>query len=152
MQVRRNSAGGFTLLEVLVAMAISGIILGIVSFQYLSLQNDVGFASQNLVSALKRVRSKALASTYFYTVKPTSVSRVTVTYAGSCSAPTAEQQVDTTLEFNLESPVAFTSMTWTICFTPRGITSDSATITIRDGVSGVTKSVEVVIGGAMRVL
>jgi len=126
-------------------------LLGIVSFQYLKLQNDVGFTAQNFVGALKRVRSKALASTYFYTVKPTSVSRATVTYAASCSSPSTEQQVDNSLEFGLDSPVAFSSLTWSICFTPRGITTDSATITIRDGVSGVTKNVEVVIGGGMRV-
>lgn len=152
MKGKRSNSEGFTLLEVLVAMTISGVLLGIVSYQYLSLQNDVGFSAQNLVGALKRVRSKALASTYFYIVKPTSVSTMTVTYAASCNAPSTAQQVDTTLRFLLDPPVAFSSLTWSICFTPRGITSDSATITLRDGVSGVTKSVEVVVGGGMRVL
>jgi prepilin-type N-terminal cleavage/methylation domain-containing protein len=152
MKAKGSSAQGFTLLEVLVAMTISGVLVGIVGYQYLSLQNDVGFSAQNFAGALKRVRSKTLASTYFYTVKPTSISQATVMYAGSCSAPAAEQQVDTTLEFKLDSPVAFSGLTWSICFTPRGITTDSATITLQDTVSGVTKTVEVAIGGGMRVL
>lgn len=152
MKGKKSSAQGFTLLEVLVAMTISGVLLGIVSYQYLSLKNGVGFSAQNLAGSMKRVRSKALASTYFYTVKPTSTTKATVTYAGSCTAPAAQQQTDSTLEFKLDSPVAFSSLTWSVCFTPRGITTDSATITLQDTVSGLTKTVEVAIGGGMRVL
>jgi prepilin-type N-terminal cleavage/methylation domain-containing protein len=143
---------GFTLFELVIVLLLSSIMMGIVGFQFLEIKDDLNYSANDMVGFLKRVRSKALASTYFYTVKPISLHKVGVSYSPSCGTPEADKVIDPAISITLGTTIALTNLSWKICFTPRGITSDSNTIILQDNDSGKQKTVEVVVGGAMRVI
>ena len=147
-----KNSKGFSLFELIIVLLLSSIMMGIVGFQFIELKDDLNYSANDMVGFLKRVRSKALASTHFYTITPLTLTKAIVRYSPSCSTPVASQIVENTISLKLGSNIAFSNLTWKICFTPRGISSDSATIQIQDNENGKVKSIEVVIGGAMRVL
>jgi prepilin-type N-terminal cleavage/methylation domain-containing protein len=148
MRIKRHTrSSGFTLIEMVVVVAIIGIVVGTASFAFKEIENEAYNGASELMGLMKRSRAKALTSTVAYTIRPVTTTRVVATYANSCS----ETQVnDTSLVLDMPSGARLLDTTWSICYGPRGLSGNSADIIVRDNIR--QKTVQVVLGGGVRIL
>ena len=144
----KPSSRGFTLFELLVAISIAGIMTGMAWFSFKALDDPASDGAGQLMGLLKKGRSRALASTSAYTIKPLSVTKLQATYGTSCASAT--QTVDPTMALTLPSHALLNDTTWTICYNARGLSNSSSSILLHDDDS--TRTIQVVLGGAVRVL
>lgn len=142
------SVKGFTFLELLTVLAITGILIAIANFNLLALEDPASNGASELMGVLKKARAKALSSSTAYTISPVSTDEVMATVGVSCSSIT--QTEDTSFRFELPSRAHLSDTTWVICYDPRGLANTSADIQISDNL--ITRTVQVVLGGAVRVL
>ena len=142
-----SCSGGFTLIELLVTVSLIAILCGVAAFEYKALNNPQNAAAMEVMTFIKQTRSKAIASTYAYTIKPASSTELVTTYGSTCSA---EQTSDNVLKLSLPDGSHLTSTTWSICYEARGLSRNAVDIGVAQE-SG-SRTVQVVLGGAVRVL
>ena len=155
MQTQRNldsklimqQSNGFSILELIAVMSLIAIMSCIAAFNYRALSNPQDAAAMELMSFIKQTRSKAIASTQSYTIRPSSSTTVITTVSSSCSGA---QTQDSLLTLTLPNGASLTSTTWSICFEPRGISHNAVDIGVAQ--ERGSKTVQVVLGGAVRVL
>ena len=138
---------GYSVVELLVALAIAGIMVGIGVYNFRDLNQPAEDGAVEFAGFVRRVRAKGLATTYAYTLSPSTVSRVTTTYGISCTS--TAQTADSRLVLDLPSGASFSSLTWSVCFSPRGISTTGATVNVRDAT--VNKVVEIAAGGGTKI-
>ena len=141
-------AHGFTLIELMVVMAIGGILTGMAAYQLKELDNPAQNSAAQVMTFLKKSRAKALATTYAYRVRPKNSTELETHYAISCSSATFT--LDSSLGLKLPSTASLSNTSWSLCFAPRGTLSTSFDIVISDPKRSVT--VQVAMGGGMRKL
>jgi prepilin-type N-terminal cleavage/methylation domain-containing protein len=141
------SMAGFTMLELMVVLAMMGAISGMAAYQLKQLDNPAENSAAQVMSFIKKTRAKALATTYAYRVRPKANGLELEThYAISCTSTTFT--ADTSLALKLPRTAAFNSNAWSLCFAPRGTLATSQDISITDSKRTVT--VQVAMGGGMR--
>ena len=142
-----RSSKGFSVVELIAVLGLMTVLCGIAVFKYKDLGNPQNAAAMEVMTFIKQTRSKAIASTWAYTIKPSSLSKIDATYGSSC---TAAQTPDPQLSLKMPNGSSLTSTTWSICYEARGLSRNAVDI----GVSQPTgsKTVQVVLGGAVRVL
>ncbi len=138
---------GFSLLELIVAIAISTFLLGTAALHYRDLLNPSQSGAAALGAFFKEARARAVSTTSAYRVQPANPTQVIV-YSGSNCSSTPTQ--DTRLILDLPQYVSLTDISWSTCFQPRGLATDNITATLIDD-KGDTHSVEVFLGGAVRI-
>lgn len=118
---RGQVTGGFSLLELLIVMAVIGILVGIAAVNVSNLRRPADEAARGASVLLKTARARAIATTAAVRVQRPANSRTYEFALGaSCQAttwtPQAEQQ------YPLPSDVTITAPTtaWTVCFNSRG--------------------------------
>jgi Tfp pilus assembly protein FimT len=141
-----TSESGFSVLELLATFVIATIMMGILALNLKALNQPALDGASEFAGFVRRTRAKALATTYAYTIEPASATRIVTTYGTSCGSPT--QTSDSALSMTLPDTAAFTTTGWSICFTARGVSEDSAELSIHDGKD--TATIEVAAGGAVR--
>jgi Tfp pilus assembly protein FimT len=141
-----TSEGGFSILELLATFVITSIMLGIVALDLKAFHQPALAGASEFAGFVRRTRAKALATTYAYTIEPSSATNIITTYGTSCSSTT--QTRDRALTMTLPDMAAFTTTGWHICFGARGVSEDSAMLSIHDGRD--TTTVEIAAGGAVR--
>lgn len=139
---------GFSVLEVLVALLISGVLAGMAMLNARALYHPSSGAAESLANFIKAARSKALATTSTYTIVPVSSTVIKTTVSTSCSSTTQEDDLDLVLEF--EDGASLDDTNWSICFSSRGTSNSSATISVSDNYG--SGQVQVVLGGGTRIL
>jgi len=139
---------GFSLLEVMIALLIGGILSCMALFNARALYHPSMGAAESLVDFFKTARAKALATTSTYTVVPVSDTELKTTVSTSCSSVTQTDDPDLTLDLEGGSTLGGTN--WSVCFNSRGTSNSSATIDVID--SHGTRQVQVVLGGGTRIL
>lgn len=139
---------GFSLLEILIALLLSAILAGMAMFNARALYHPSSGAAESFVAFLKAARSKAMATTSTYTVVPVTSSSIKTTVSTSCSS--IEQEDDAELVLDLEGGATLGETNWSICFTSRGTSNSSATLSISD--THGTKQIQIVLGGGTRIL
>jgi prepilin-type N-terminal cleavage/methylation domain-containing protein len=140
---------GFSLLEMMVVMALVGIMSGYASYRLSEMDNPAENSAAQVMTFMKKSRAKALATTYAVRVRPKSNSTELEThYATSCTASTFT--LDSSLTMKLPRTATFQSNTWSLCFTPRGTLTTSNTVVLVDPKRSV--SVQIAMGGGMRKL
>ena len=142
-----RAQSGFTILELIVAVALLGVLMGLAAFEFHDIENPANNGAAQLASFFKETRAKAIASTLAYTISAASNTKVVTTKGKSCEAT---QTADNLQSLTLPSGSRLLQMDWSICYNARGISNGSADIHIADDDS--EKVVQVVLGGGVRVL
>lgn len=143
-----GAEGGATLLELLVTFCISGFLLSMGVSNMVILSDQLEDSASQFAGFLKRTRAKAMSTTSAYLVQPGSYHTVNTSYGISCD-DTSGFVTDNRLRQELEEEVQFIDTSWSVCFSPRGLTTSSPTIYLR-GPDSRLRSVQVYLGGAIR--
>lgn len=138
---------GYSLLEVLIVVALSGVLLGSAVLNTRVMRDVSKDAASGIEEMIKKSRSKALATTKAYTVRPSSTGRLISTYGDSCTSTV--QTSDAELSFTLPTGASLLSTSWSVCYSSRGLSQSSVNIQVYDGTR--TKTVQVVLGGGVRI-
>ena len=138
---------GFTLIEMVVVIALMSILIGTASINLLEFNDPAKNAASATLGFLKRARGKALNTTSAYTVKPASSYALKTTIGTSC---TATQTDDTSLVMDLPDGASLGATNWSICYSSRGLSDTSIDISLSDSRKSYT--VQVLLGGGLRIL
>ncbi|WP_407543698.1 prepilin-type N-terminal cleavage/methylation domain-containing protein (plasmid) [Deinococcus radiomollis] len=145
---------GFTLIEMLVTMAVIGILFSIAALSFQRLDNPVQDGVTELSSFLKQTRATALSTTSAYRLAiSTDNTTLTATTAPNCATPNTSWTADPATKLTLPSTVvisAITGGTWPICITSRGFSTQDVILTLT-GSNTTTGKVELLIGGGTKV-
>jgi prepilin-type N-terminal cleavage/methylation domain-containing protein len=139
---------GATLIEVLAVVAVLGLSVGAAALRLQPLETPLDSGVRLVQASLRQARLNAIASTSAYQVIPLSADRLTGQFADSCSA--TSWSTDSSMAMNLPQDVSFTSTSWAVCFSARGISDGNVTITLDHDTAGQV-GVEVLVGGTTRV-
>jgi prepilin-type N-terminal cleavage/methylation domain-containing protein len=138
---------GFSLLELLIVIALSSIMMGFAYLNTNEARDDLNYSADLVVSLLKKARSKSISTTRAYTIYPTSNSRIASKYSDKCTDTSFQN--DPSMLLVLPRGVLLANTTWSLCISPRGIAKSSVDILILEG--SRNKTVQVALGGAVRV-
>jgi type II secretion system protein H len=144
---------GFSLIELLIVIAIIGIMAGMAVVGLRGLRNDLGNSASELEGQIKLARSKAMTTTRAYRLVRDD-KRIEAEWSERCS-DTSNWQKDDAIWMELSNRVDITSTqnvtgNVIICFTSRGLASTNPVLTLQD-TQGDTAEVEVFIGGGVEV-
>lgn len=151
-----RSMAGFTLLELLVVMAVIGILTGIAAMNVGRLRQPADESARALSSTLKASRARAIASTSAVRVQRFANARTyTVSTASGCAAPKTDWKLLPGRSYELPGDVKINqpATEWTACFSSRGIlgTADALpTVTFTD-TRARSRTLTVYAGGALEV-
>lgn len=128
--LRRNEpqSYGFTLLELLVVLAIFGTLIGVASVTMFSARNPLAEATQIVEGSLRQSRARAMASTSAYRLSATATGFIAET-ANTCGAAT--WTADERYSIELPENVVFLDSTWQVCFNGRGVADRSIDFDMR---------------------
>lgn len=143
--IREN--GGFTLIELIVSMAIVAIISGTVIYNLKALNNPLGNAAFSIEQFLRLARSRAIANTAVVQVQALTTTRLAAYTSDSCSGEMTAMS-DMVLKLPFES--ALQEVSSSVCFDQRGLADISAIFNIVDS-EGDTKTVRVALGGGIKI-
>lgn len=150
----RRRAQGFTLVEIIVVLAIFAILAGIAALNLRGLQDPLQEAATNVAGLMKQSRAKAMATTSAYRVKvSTTNTRDLVTESAIRCSDTTGWTADTALSTELPKGISMSVSQGSLptCFDPRGLGSQDLILTFTDS-KGRSMKVEVMLGGAVRIL
>lgn len=142
---------GFTLIELLVIIAIVGILAAIGFLNLRPLHNEARAAANDFAGTAKQARGRAMATTSAYRLVYQAPDRVAVEWRTTCGGTetwTPEARFDLVLRDGTTVD-GLADGAELLCFTSRGVTQQSPTVTFRDAL-GRTATVEVFAGGAVR--
>ncbi len=139
---------GFSIIEMLVALTIATILTGMAISNIKSFEDPLVDGGNELQGFLKQARARGLATTLAYKVRPTTTTKIIAETAKNCSATTWTQ--DNSLLLNFPKGVVVTSTTWSVCFSARGLPSGSSTITVQQSPGTLTKTIDVYLGGGVK--
>lgn len=143
--IRKTS--GFTLLEILVVLAIVSITIAVAMPDWKRLQNNTQDSATQVVGHFKKIRAKALSTTRAYRISATSGTAIVAQYANTCAATT--WTTDSTLSLTLSGGSYMPVTSWTVCYDSLGLSPASTSFTLQQ--SGyATRTIQIVLGGAVR--
>jgi len=148
-RAKRSFERGFTLLETMVVITIASILMGTAIASLREFNRPALNAADQIRSLFKQVRAKAISQTASYRVSGSSSEKITTSYADKCSSSTFAN--DQKLFLDMPEGAILQTTGWTVCINPRGIADTNVIMRIK-GSDGTTKRVEVMLGGATRVL
>jgi len=124
ISVTTYQSGGFTLIEVLVVMAILSVLMTVVALNIKSLNDDAEAAGSIVSGAFVQSRTQALSTTSAVRVTLTNTQALTFETSARCS-DTTSWTVLTDINASLPEGVTLTApgattLPWRICFTSRG--------------------------------
>lgn len=141
------SEKGYSVLELIAVLAIAGIVSAISFSNLRELSNPLDTGTAQVMSFLRHVRTRAVATTSAYKVTPLGNNQLRAQYAATCDSALFTNESKTTLE--LPTGVTFPSTLWSVCFSSRGLADGNTILTLIDS-DGRSRSVEVYLGGAVR--
>ncbi len=137
---------GFSLVELLVVLAILGVALGIGFLNLRPFYNPLEDAQTRLRGHLNLVRGKAMATTSAYRVRPQGDRVLVAEWARRCSDTTWTG--DPSLRLELPQEVRFAQGNWSLCFNSRGYADRNLVIRVEQPGRGF-REVEVLLGGGV---
>lgn len=142
---------GFSLIELIVIMAVLAIIGAIVVVGFMGFSNPLVDTQMGLEGLLKQARAKAISTTSAYRVRTTSQQSLVVEYANTCTAPAGAWADDPALFLSVPSKVYLRPVgpDWSVCFTSRGLSGTGTTVITLSDTAGKTKQLQVLLGGGV---
>ncbi len=137
---------GFSLIELMVTLALGSILLGTAVYQINDLRDPAATGAAQVVAFVKQARAKAFGTTLAYTIQPSSSTTIIAQFSKKCSSTTKTN--DSKLLLTLANGATLATTNWSICFSTRGIAETSASFGITDTKS--TKTVQIAAGGGAR--
>jgi prepilin-type N-terminal cleavage/methylation domain-containing protein len=158
----KYNSQGYTLVEMLVVLTITGVFMGIALPSFLALNKPLRDGSSQFKSHLTLIRSKAISTSQAYRIKPKHATAAAysngiahnfvVEYAANCKVANANWKVASELDLDLPLLVGITnvasstfaapvfpvtgtitnSLAWNICFDSRGIVDTITQIVLKD--------------------
>lgn len=142
-----NRESGLSILELMTVLFIVSLISASVVTNIKEINRPLTNAGFEITHFLRLVRSRGVSQTTYLKVAPVSTFKL-ASYSGeSCDSATTALG-DLTL--TLPNDTSLVASDWSICFTPRGLSSASQIFQIRDEVSNI-RSVQVALGGGVRI-
>lgn len=137
---------GFTLVELLVVVAIMGTLLGIAGLNLRPLSNDLQSDTNLVVGIFKQARVKAVATTSGYRIVKKSNIKLVAEYSNSCSGTAWTE--DSRLTVNLEHNTQIQGENGTLlCFSSKGLATANPTLSLKNG--SKMRQIEVFLGGSV---
>lgn len=140
---------GLSLVEALVVLTIAGLAIGATSLYLAPAEAPLITGTTILEGTFRQARLKAIATTSAYRVKPILNYRMIAETAVSCASTTWTE--DPEMRVILPDKVTLDDVTWSVCFSSRGVSSDNVTIGLSHPHFG-SKQIEVLLGGTTRVI
>jgi prepilin-type N-terminal cleavage/methylation domain-containing protein len=139
---------GFSILELLITLAIMGVVMSIAVLNLRPFSNPLEDAWVQTESFLKLVRAKAMATTSAYRIRQDG-QRLVAEYAERCSAPSFTQ--DPSLVTELPAGVRLTTGSGNplqFCFSSRGYANSNTVLLLSK--DGRERRLEILLGGGVR--
>ena len=149
--LERTQAGA-TLPELLVTLALVGLVVLIPAMEFRRVSPPLERATENSLAFYQQVRSSALATTRAHRISTTDNRTLKVETAWTCAS--GSWTVDSELELSLPSSVYFASTGWQHCINSRGLADATGSYKLIDPSdhSGVNyREVELLLGGGTRI-
>lgn len=150
----RRRTHGFTLIEIVVVLAIFAIVATFGALSLRGLQDPLHEAATNVAGLMKQTRAKAMATTSAYRVLVSSTNtRNLVTESAIRCSDTTGWTADGALTSELPEGISMTVSQGSLptCFDSRGLGNQDLILTFTDA-KGRSMKVEVMLGGAVRIL
>ncbi len=141
-----KESGGFSLIELILTLALGSILLGTAVYQINVLRDPAVTAAAQVVAFVKQSRAKALGTTLAYTISPSSSNTIMAQFSKNCSSATKTN--DSKLLLALANGATLAATDWSICFSARGVADTSVSFGITDTKS--IKTVQIAAGGGAR--
>ena len=148
MRSFERAEGGFTLFELVAALGLSAVLMGLAAMALKDLDDPLKNGSAELASFFKQTRARAVSTTSAYTIIPVSSTRVEAQFSAKCSD--VDQTADARMVLDLPDGAQLADSSWSLCYNSRGLPDGNLTFTVNDG-GGDFRTVEVFLGGAVRV-
>jgi type II secretory pathway pseudopilin PulG len=142
----RRPCAGTSLVEMVVTVGLMGTMLGMGVANFRDQINSKKSANEELLTAIRGIRWRAMATTSTYTVKPVSDTVIRAYPGTSCSAPLGAP--DPAAEYTL-SRGHLSETNWEFCFRSNGRTDSNLLLSVCDP-DGTTHKLEVLLGGGTR--
>ncbi len=142
--------GGFTLVNMLTTLSLIAIFSAFAISNLKEINSPVADASFQVTHFMREARSKAMSKTVTIKVSPLSAFALKGEEGDSCGPTATFTPLNPPLRSNLPTGASLQDTTWEICFTKRGLASESVTFILQDD-DGQTRVVEVALGGASRI-
>lgn len=140
---------GVSLVELLAVMAILGVIVGTAGLYLKPMEAPLNTGAEGLDALFRQARARGMATTSAYRVSPEGPGRIRAEYAESCLGTT--WTTDPRVALELPEQVSLADLTWSVCFSSRGIADTNEVVTLTHPDFG-TARVEVMLGGTTRIL
>lgn len=141
--MNRRSESGMTMVELLCAMGILGILLGIAVGGLKAIDRPLMDSTTSVDYFLRFVRTRAVASTKAMKVAPVSAKSLGVWSGDNCDSTTVSVP---SMSLDLRPGCTMTDTSWSVCFDQRGFAKASAVFFIVDS-QGSSKRVKIALGG-----
>lgn len=140
-------SAGLSIIELVVTLAIAGIVMGTAISNLKELDDPLSNASFSLAHYFRLARSRAISQTLAIQLTPSGSTRIIAKSSNSCSGTMTPVS---NLNYDFPSGSRMLSTDWTICFSSRGFAASHVEFDII-GDSTQTKTAEVALGGGARV-
>ncbi len=146
-----KSESGFSGVELLVVMAVMGIVLGMAASNLRVIANPAQHGASEVMGYLKHARARAVSTTSAYTVRPLSTNTLQALTGINCAS--ADSEPDPGMPaLTLPAGAYLGETDWSVCFSSRGLPTTNLEVSVHDSNNhGLGVGVEVYYGGAVRI-
>jgi Tfp pilus assembly protein FimT len=148
IEIRPRGQAGVTVLEVLVVLAITGLMVGgVVWIGGQSVAGGLVAGTDQIRTVTRMARTYAMSTTTPHRIVPTDKTTLAIEWGGPCDDGSATWTALDNEVYELPRGVELAATNWNVCFTTRGWTTDQHDLVLMEGAS--TQELSVLLGGSV---